>query len=51
MKQSRPGDRLPNGIRDEHSDGEAIFLCSVKNSRVSIHGSFNRFHAYFAASR
>lgn len=47
MKQFYPVIRLSNGIRDERS--EAIFLCSVKNSRVSVHGSFNRFHAYFAA--
>lgn len=47
MKQFHPVTRLSNGIRDERS--EAIFLCSVKNSRVSVHGSFNRFHAYFAA--
>lgn len=51
MKQSRPVNQLSNGIRDERSDGGTIFLCSVKNSRVSVHGSFNRFHAYFAASR
>lgn len=51
MKQSRLANRLSNGIRDVRSEGEAIFLCSVKNSRVSVHGSFNWFHAYFAASR